>query len=83
MPTFQLYITLGNDAMRTRKDLSDALETVAAEVMTPRALAPFAETAEGDFDGDLLPGWFQTIFDENGNDVGRYAVKDAQAGGVA
>ncbi len=83
MTTFRLYIDLGNDAMRTRKDLADALEGVIAEVLTPRRLAPFAETAADDFDGDLLPGWYQTIFDVNGNDVGRYAVKDGSGAEVA
>ncbi len=71
--SFRLNIALGNDAMRTAEDLSAALRKVADDVDRPRDSAPFAETDE---DGNLAPGWYQTIHDLNGNDVGRYAVKD-------
>jgi hypothetical protein len=41
-------------------------------VENPRSSAPFAET---DSDGNLAGGWYQTVHDLSGNDVGRYAVK--------
>ena len=71
--TFRLYIDLGNDAMRTSADLAEILREISMNVMYPRTSAPFAKT---DNAGNLLPGWYQTIFDRNGNDVGRYAVKE-------
>lgn len=76
MLTFRLFINLGNDAMRTADDLAAALRTIADSVEHPRAMAPFAET---DADGNLGAGWYQTIFDVNGNDVGRFAVKEQGA----
>ena len=75
MPTFRLYINLGNDAMQTHEDLAAALRKIADDVENPRDIAPFAES---DGDGILRAGWYQTIRDANGNDVGRYAVKDAE-----
>jgi hypothetical protein len=74
--TFQLYISLGNEAMRTAYDLSVALHRIADGVVSPREMAPFSEI---DAEGNLGAGWYQTILDDNGNDVGRYAVKDKGA----
>jgi hypothetical protein len=74
--TFQLYINLGNDAMRTADDLAGALQAIAEDVRDPRAMAPFAYTDE---DGNLEAGYFQTIFDGNGNDVDRVAAKEKGA----
>jgi len=56
---FTLNIELGNDAMKTGVDLSEALKLVAF-----RASA-LPEVEPGDF------GW---IYDENGNKVGKWEV---------
>lgn len=71
---FLLSITLGNAAMSSAADLAAALRRIADDVEAPRDAAPFAVSDE---DGILGPGWYQTILDGNGNDVGRYAVKDS------
>lgn len=59
---FNLYIRTENDAFQGRAN---------HEVAT--ILRYIADTLESDGD---LPGFYQTIFDSNGNDVGRcYALK--------
>lgn len=73
MSTFRLFIELGAEGMRTAGDVSAALRAIADDVDAPRELAPFAETDEA---GNLTAGWYQTIHDRDGVDVGRYAVKD-------
>lgn len=73
--SFRLYITLGNDAMRTAGDLNAALHKIAQDVLEPRESAPYSEV---DAEGNLGAGWYQTILDVNGNDVGRYAVKSTE-----
>lgn len=63
MRTFQLYIRTENAAF------SDDGE--AAEVT--RILREIADKIEADGEA---PAFFLTILDVNGNDVGRYAVKE-------
>jgi hypothetical protein len=58
MDLFTLTITVGNDAMQTRRDIAKALRAVAE-----RLASPYGETTD---DG--------AIFDLNGNKVGRWAI---------
>jgi len=62
MVTFRLNIDLGNDAMQTTNDIARALANIAVKML------------DQDINNFVL---YQTIFDDNGNDVGRYGIKDA------
>lgn len=64
--TFTLYVRTDNSAF-------DETTTPAHEVA--RILREIADTIEKD---ESIPWHFVTIRDINGNDVGRYALKDVQ-----
>lgn len=61
MVTFRLNIDLGNDSMKTTNDIARALANIAVKML------------DQDINNFVL---YQTIFDDNGNDVGRYGIKD-------
>ena len=61
MAQFTLKITLGNEAMQTPADIADTLKMIS-DIIRDKDIT------------DLL--LYKTIFDLNGNDVGRYAIKD-------
>ncbi len=65
---FRLYVDTENDAFDPNPDLELA-----------RILRKVADDLEFSIDVGMEPiGFpFQTIFDVNGNDVGRFALKDA------
>lgn len=61
MAQLNLEIKLGNDAMRTHRDVSCALTIVASKIGR-------------ELDHNMVIGDAGTIFDINGNLVGRWAV---------
>lgn len=61
MPTFNLTIKLGNDAMQSGDDVARALRSVA-------------DCLANTYDSLTLPEDAGAIFDLNGNTVGRWEV---------
>jgi len=70
---FKLFIQCNNslfeDEASTRVELARILREVAAKI----------ENKNGN--GNYNLGFYQTIYDGNGNDVGRYALKDVSPKG--
>ena len=62
MKSFRLYVNVDNDAFSPdpTPELASLLRSIAHRI-------------ERD---DSYNGWYQTILDSNGNDVGRFAIKE-------
>ena len=66
---FKLTIDCGNDAFTDPRDGTVTTDSAASELA--RILREIADRIDNGIDY----GWYQTIRDVNGNDVGRYALK--------
>lgn len=68
--TFTVKIDCGNAAFTN--DTQDGVTTDSAAPELARILREIADQIEG----GVNYAWFKTILDVNGNDVGRYAMKE-------
>ncbi len=69
---FVLRIELGNAAMRSPRDVADALRRLAEKV---EDLASFAEYDDEDQDAAIVSGQDGGLMDLNGNSVGKWSAK--------
>lgn len=70
----KVSINLGNEGMQTGFDVADALQGIGVDLVN---WSEYKEDASEGV-GDLARIVNQTIFDRNGNDVGRWSIDDTE-----